>query len=211
MRFDIVSDEEGVRNVAERTQSLTRKTNETEIDLTLALDGTGRSKIATGVGFLDHMLELFARHGRFDLECECSGDLAVDQHHTVEDVGIVLGQALLGALGDKKGIRRFSDACVPMQECLARVVIDISGRPHLNYTAELTAHQVGEFDAELVPEFLEALVTNARITLHVDLLRTGNTHHAIEAIFKGLARALRDATRIDADAAGQVPSTKGII
>jgi imidazoleglycerol-phosphate dehydratase len=194
-----------------RSASLKRKTKETSVSVTLSLDGSGTSRVRTGVGFLDHMLELFARHGRFDLECECEGDTEVDQHHSVEDVGIVLGQAIATALGEMRGIERFSDVSVPMQESLARVALDLSGRPHLTFEGGLPKEKVGEFDVELVGEFLEALATNARMCLHVDLVRTGNTHHGVEAIFKALARALRSATRVVPGAEGEVPSTKGVL
>lgn len=197
--------------MGERKADVKRATRETIVEVSLDLDGRGESRINTGVGFLDHMLELLARHGRFDVTCACKGDLQVDQHHSVEDVGIVLGQALAEALGDMRGIERFGSVCVPMQESLARVCADISGRPHLTFEAALPAERVGAFDVELVREFLEAVCLNARIALHVDLLRCGNTHHGVEAIFKALARALRAATRIAPDASGDVPSTKGVL
>jgi len=195
----------GRRAEAERT------TRETSIRAELALDGTGRADIRTGVGFLDHMLELLARHARFDLKVEGTGDLDVDAHHTTEDVGIVLGEAFAKALGGKEGIRRFADARVPMQESLADVSVDISGRPFLGFRAEFPTSKIGDFDVELVSEFLQAFVNNAAIALHVELVRGTNSHHIAEAIFKGLALALRLAVSIDPDAAREVPSTKGLL
>jgi imidazoleglycerol-phosphate dehydratase len=193
----------------QRTATVERTTRETSIRLTLSLEGRGRGEIATPVGFLNHMLELFARHGRFDLSVQASGDVAVDAHHTVEDVGIVLGQAFIRALGDKKGIVRFADARVPMQDSLAAVAVDVSGRPELVYNAAYPAQKIGEFDVELVEEFLRAFCNNALLTLHVDVVRGSNSHHIAEAIFKATARALRQAAAIDPQAAGEVPSTKG--
>jgi len=193
----------------QRTATVERTTRETSIRLTLSLEGSGRGEIATPVGFLNHMLELFARHGRFDLSVQASGDVAVDAHHTVEDVGIVLGQAFIRALGDKKGIVRFADARVPMQDSLAAVAVDVSGRPELVYNAAYPAQKIGEFDVELVEEFLRAFCNNALLTLHVDVVRGSNSHHIAEAIFKATARALRQAAAIDPQAAGEVPSTKG--
>jgi len=193
------------RSEAERT------TRETSVQVELSLDGSGQAHIRSGVGFLDHMLELLARHGRFDLRVEGSGDLHVDAHHTTEDVGIVLGEAFAKALGDKKGIRRFGDARVPMQESLADVSVDVSGRPFLSFHAEFPTAKIGEFDVELVSEFLQAFVNNARITLHVELVRGGNSHHIAESIFKSLARALRAAASIDPEAADEIPSTKGTL
>ena len=193
----------------ERTATVERTTRETAIKLTLSRDGTGESDLRTPVGFLDHMLELFSRHGRFDLTVEAVGDVDVDAHHTVEDVGIVLGQAFAKALGDKRGIARFADVRVPMQDSLAAVAVDISGRPELVYNAVYPTQKIGEFDVELVEEFFQALCTNALLTLHVDIVRGGNSHHIAESIFKATARALRAAVRIDPSAAGEVPSTKG--
>ena len=188
-----------------------RKTRETSIRLELSLDGEGRAEIATGIGFLDHMLELLARHGLLDLKCKATGDLQVDAHHTTEDVGIVLGRAFAEALGEKRGIRRFADARVPMEGSLTAIAIDVSGRGLLSYNVQFPAAKVGEFDVELVQEFLQAFVLNAGITLHVDLVRGDNTHHIAESIFKGTARALREAVSIDPRASGQIPSTKGVL
>lgn len=195
----------------ERRAALERKTKETAIRVELNLDGAGWTQVATGVGFLDHMLDLLARHGGLDLTCEGSGDLQVDAHHTTEDVGIVLGQALAEALGDKRGITRFADASVPMEDSLASVALDVSGRGLLSFNAEFPAAKIGEFDVELVPEFLHALCANAGINMHVDVVRGTNCHHIAEAIFKATARALRAALAIDPRIAGQVPSTKGIL
>jgi imidazoleglycerol-phosphate dehydratase len=186
-----------------------RKTRETSVCVELCLDGKGKCETKTGVGFLDHMLELLARHARFDLKVSASGDLNVDAHHTTEDVGIVLGEAFKEALGDKAGIVRFADACVPMQDSLASVAVDLSGRPLLSFNAKFPAEKVGEFDVELVGEFLLAFATNAGLTLHVDVVRGENTHHVVEAIFKAVARTLRAAVAIDPEARGEVPSTKG--
>jgi imidazoleglycerol-phosphate dehydratase len=188
-----------------------RETKETAIRLELSLDGEGRAEVATGIGFLDHMLDLLARHGLLDLKCEATGDLQVDAHHTTEDVGIVLGRAFAEALGDKRGIRRFADARVPMEGSLTAVAVDVSGRGLLSYNVQFPASKVGEFDVELVQEFLQAFVLNAGITLHVDLVRGDNTHHVAESIFKGTARALREAVSIEPRAAGQIPSTKGVL
>jgi len=194
---------------SKRTGRVERKTRETSIRAELCLDGQGRAELSTGVGFLDHMLELLARHGRFDIRCQATGDLEVDAHHTTEDVGIVLGDAFREALGEKKGIVRFADAHVPMQESLAAVAVDLSGRPLLVYQVEFPAAKVGVFDVELVQEFFQAFCTHALITMHVDLVRGQNSHHIAEAVFKAAARALRAAVAIDPQAAGEVPSTKG--
>jgi len=194
-----------------RKASAKRTTRETAIVVEIALDGTGKSTTETGVGFLDHMLELLARHSRFDLTVKASGDLKVDAHHTTEDVGIVLGTAFSKALGDKAGIVRFAEASVPMQDSLAIASVDICGRAFLSYNVQFPSSKVGEFDVELVGEFLQAFVNNAGITLHVDLVRGTNTHHIAEAVFKALARALRTAAAIDPAAAGEVPSTKGTL
>ncbi|MCX5750560.1 MAG: imidazoleglycerol-phosphate dehydratase HisB [Candidatus Saganbacteria bacterium] len=193
-----------------RKASLKRKTSETDIKLDLVVDGTGKSKIKTGIGFFDHMLELFSKHGLFDLKLSCKGDIHIDMHHTVEDVGIVLGQAFRVALGDKKGIERYAENKVPMDEALAEVVIDVSGRPHLTYAVQLPYKPFSEFDAETVKEFFEALVLNAGINIHINLIRGENTHHIIEAIFKAFAVALRKACQINPRKRG-VPSTKGIL
>jgi imidazoleglycerol-phosphate dehydratase len=195
----------------ERRAVVERKTRETTISVELLLDGEGVSEIATGVGFLDHMLDLLTRHGLFDLTCRASGDLRVDAHHTTEDVGIVLGQAFTKALGDKRGITRFADARVPMEDSLTCVAVDVSGRGLLNYNVEFTAQKVGEFDVELVGEFLHAFCLNAGLTMHVDLVRGANSHHIAESVFKGAARALRAAVAIDPRIAGEVPSTKGVL
>jgi len=196
--------------MTKRTATIHRKTKETEIALTVNIDGKGESHITTGIGFLDHMLDILTKHSLLDLELKAVGDRMVDDHHTVEDVGICLGQGLKEALGDKKGIRRFSNSSVPMQETLASIAIDISGRPALVYHATFPAGKIGNFDAELVEEFLKAFSTNAGINLHVNVPYGSNTHHIAEAIFKGLARALHDAVRID-ERVKDVPSTKGIL
>ena len=194
-----------------RTAQITRKTNETDIQLSLNLDGRGESSIESGVGFLDHMLTLLSRHGRMDLELTCRGDTYVDDHHTVEDIGIALGQALRSALGDKRGVRRYGQRLLPMDEALALVAVDLSGRACLGFDAPLPAQKVGTFDTELVEEFFLALVREAAITLHIRLLAGKNTHHIIEGIFKAVARALREACEIDPAAAGEIPSTKGTL
>ncbi len=195
----------------ERKATLTRKTAETDIALTLALDGRGRSEIATGVPFFDHMLTLFARHGLFDLSVNCKGDVDVDYHHTVEDVGLVLGDAFKQALGDKLGIRRYGFFLLPMDESLARIVVDIGGRPHLVYDAEAPTMFVRDFNIVLVKEFCRAFSNALGCNLHVKLEYGEEPHHVAEAIFKGLARALDVATQVDARAADQLPSTKGKI
>jgi imidazoleglycerol-phosphate dehydratase len=192
-----------------RTGAVSRKTKETDVQVEVNLDGEGRSQIATGIGFLDHMLDLLARHSRIDLTVKAKGDLHIDQHHTTEDVGIALGQALKQALGDMKGITRYADVHMPMDEALTRVAIDISGRPYLVFKAEFSRDKVGAFDTELVEEWFRAFAINAGVTLHVALLYGGNDHHIAESCFKGLARALRTAVSIDPRAAGEVPSTKG--
>ncbi len=191
-----------------RTAQIKRKTGETDVELTLNLDGKGKSNISTGVGFLDHMLDLFTKHALIDLTIRASGDQRVDDHHTVEDVGICLGQALKDALGDKKGITRFSSTSVPMQESLADIAIDISGRPALVFNVNFNTNRIGNFDASLVREFLEAFSANAGINLHVNVPYGSNAHHIVEAIFKGLAKALDRAIKIDERMEG-VPSTKG--
>ena len=193
-----------------RTASIERVTGETAIKVALTLDGNGQTAVATGIGFFDHMLILFGKHGLFDLTVTVKGDLEVDGHHTVEDTGIVLGQALAKALGDKTGIKRYGTAFVPMDEALAMVSLDISGRPYLVFDAVLPGERVGQFDSELTEEFLRALSLHAGLTLHVRLLSGKNTHHMIEAIFKALGRALDEATRQD-DRIQGVMSTKGMI
>jgi imidazoleglycerol-phosphate dehydratase len=194
-----------------RTAEISRTTKETRIRVRLDLDGTGRASVKTGIGFFDHMLEALARHGLLDLEVECTGDLHIDGHHTVEDVGIVLGQAIARALGDRAGIRRYADATVPLDEALVRVVLDISGRPYLAYQLEIPKWQMlGDYDVFLTPEFFRALVHNAGLTVHMDLLRGANPHHIVEAAFKAFARALDQALRLDPRVTG-VPSTKGTL
>jgi len=194
-----------------RTASLTRKTSETDIVLTLALDGAGRAEVATGIGFLDHMLTAFARHGLFDLDIQAKGDLHIDFHHTTEDVGIVLGQALATALADKRGIRRFGQALVPMDEALAEVAVDLSGRPFLAWDVAFEQPKIGEMDTELFEEFFRALAMNGLLTLHVQRRAGRNAHHVAEACFKAVARALRMATEADPRSAGVIPSTKGAL
>ena len=194
-----------------RTATITRKTAETDIALTLTLEGTGKADVATGCGFLDHMLTLFAAHGRFDLKLTCKGDTQVDDHHTVEDVGIALGQAFAKALGDKRGICRYGNCTLPMDEALVLSAADISGRPYLGYALELPAAKIGTFDTELGEEFFLGFVRNAGITLHLRQLAGRNTHHILEAAFKSVARSLRAAVAIDAAAAGEIPSTKGVL
>ncbi|MDR9851997.1 imidazoleglycerol-phosphate dehydratase HisB [Paenibacillus sp. VCA1] len=194
----------------ERSASISRKTNETDIKLAFSVDGTGVSELETDVPFLNHMLDLFAKHGQFDLKVQARGDIEIDDHHTVEDIGICLGQTLREALGDKKGLKRYASVFVPMDEALAQVVIDISNRPHFEYRAEYPSSQVGSFSTELVHEFLWKLALEARITLHVIVHYGQNTHHMIEAVFKALGRALDEATGIDPRVTG-VPSTKGVL
>ena len=191
-----------------RRATVERATKETEISATIAVDGSGRADVATGVPFLDHMLDSFARHGFFDIEVRARGDLDVDQHHTVEDVGLTLGQALREALGDKAGIRRFGDAACPLDEALVRVVVDLSGRPYLVYDVAIEQARVGDFDTMLVHDFLLAFVNQVGMNLHVDLVRGRNPHHIIEASFKALARAMDFATQVDSRVTG-VLSTKG--
>ncbi|MGD9764574.1 MAG: imidazoleglycerol-phosphate dehydratase HisB [Candidatus Binatia bacterium] len=191
-----------------RTARVTRATKETQIGVTLALDGIGKASIDTGVPFLDHMLDSFARHGFFDLEIRARGDLHVDQHHSVEDVGLALGQAIKEALGDKAGIRRFGEAACPLDEALVRVTVDLSGRPFLVYALDIKRARVGTFDTELVHDFLLAMTNQLGMNLHVDMVRGRNAHHIIEAAFKALARAMDHATQIDPRVHG-VLSTKG--
>jgi imidazoleglycerol-phosphate dehydratase len=194
-----------------RTGAVKRKTKETDIEVAVDLDGTGASAVATGIGFLDHMLDLLARHSRIDIRVKALGDLHIDQHHTTEDTGIALGQAVRQALGDMKGITRYCDVHVPMDEALTRVAIDISGRPFLVFRVAFGRDKVGAFDTELVREWFQAFAMNAGITLHVETLYGANDHHIAESCFKALARALRGAVAIDARAAGEVPSTKGLL
>ncbi|MEW6269485.1 MAG: imidazoleglycerol-phosphate dehydratase HisB [Thermodesulfobacteriota bacterium] len=193
-----------------RRAEIERTTKETSVRVTLDLDGTGRGEITTGVPFLDHMLDLFARHGAFDLAVQATGDLEIDQHHTVEDVGLTLGQAFRQALGDKHGIRRFGQATVPLDEALVSVVVDLSGRPYLVYELEPGRERVGSFDTSLVHDFLLAFVNELKLNVHVDCIRGRNPHHMIEAAFKALARAMDAATSIDPRISG-VPSTKGVL
>jgi len=192
-----------------RTASLTRKTSETDIALTLALDGTGQSSIRTGVGFFDHMLDQLARHGLLDLTLTATGDLHIDDHHTVEDCGIALGQALTRALGDKRGIRRYGECRLPMDDAQVACALDLSGRPFLIWNLTFPTPKIGTFDTELVREFFQALSTHGGITLHIDLIHGANSHHIAEAAFKALARALRAAVEPDPRRADAIPSTKG--
>jgi imidazoleglycerol-phosphate dehydratase len=194
-----------------RNAAVTRKTAETEIRAAVNLDGTGKAKLATGVPFLDHMLDQVARHGLIDLDVEAKGDLHIDAHHTVEDIGITLGQAVAKAIGDKKGIRRFGHAYVPLDEALSRVVIDFSGRPGLEFHVAFVRARIGEFDVDLVHEFFQGFVNHAQVTLHVDNLRGSNAHHQAETAFNAFARALRMAVEPDPRAGGAVPSTKGTL
>jgi imidazoleglycerol-phosphate dehydratase len=192
-----------------RTAEVDRNTKETQIRVRLNLDGKGAAKLKTGIPFLEHMLDQVARHGMLDLDIEAKGDLHIDAHHTVEDIGITLGQAFVKALGDKSGIRRFGHAYVPLDEALSRVVIDFSGRPGLTYDVKFTRALIGEFDADLVHEFFQGFVNHAQVTLHIDNLRGDNAHHQCETMFKAFARALRMAVEPDPRALGSVPSTKG--
>lgn len=194
-----------------RSARVERTTKETSIRVVLNLDGSGETKINTGVGFFDHMLDQVGRHAGFDLEVAGEGDLHVDSHHTVEDVGIALGEALTEALGEKKGIRRYGFGIVPMEEALVQVALDISGRPHLEYEVDVPGEGIGNYDPQLTEEFFTALSRAGGLTLHVKLLAGRNSHHIVEAVFKGLARALADATQIDPRRAGSVPSTKGVL
>lgn len=195
--------------MAMRIAQKRRKTRETEIEVSINLDGTGRSAISTGVGFLDHMIDQIARHGLIDLEIKAAGDLHIDAHHTVEDVGIVLGQAFLEATGDRKGIFRYGHAYVPLDEALSRVVVDLSGRPGLTYAVKFSRAMIGEFDVDLVHEFFQGFVNHAQATVHIDNLRGDNAHHQCETVFKAFGRALRNAVEIDSRAANTIPSTKG--
>jgi imidazoleglycerol-phosphate dehydratase len=194
-----------------RTAEVTRNTTETRIRVVVDLDGSGRSQLSTGIGFFDHMLDQLARHGSVDLTVEAKGDLHIDGHHTVEDVGIALGQAIARAVGDRKGIRRYGHAYVPLDEALSRVVIDFSGRPSLEWNVPFTRARIGEFDVDLAHEFFQGFVNHALVTLHVDNLRGENSHHQCETVFKAFARALRFALELDPRAAGVVPSTKGTL
>ena len=194
-----------------REASVARKTAETEIRLRLNLDGKGEYQVDTGCGFLNHMLELFARHGRFDLSVKCTGDTDVDDHHTVEDTGISLGCAFARALGDRRGVNRYGQRLLPMDEALALVAVDLSGRAFLGFEAEMPTQKVGTFDTELVKEFFLAFAREPNVTLHIRALAGENTHHIIEAVFKGFGRAMREAVLIDPACAGEIPSTKGTL
>ncbi|MCL2200913.1 MAG: imidazoleglycerol-phosphate dehydratase HisB [Oscillospiraceae bacterium] len=194
-----------------RSAQITRTTAETDITLSLALDGTGQSKIKTGIGFLDHMMELFAKHGKFDLEINCKGDIHVDGHHSAEDIAICLGSTFAQAIGDARGITRYADVTLPMDEALVLCAIDISGRSHLSFDVSLPDRTVGAMDTELLEEFLQAFVRKAGITVHLRQLSGKNTHHIAEACFKALARALRRAVKIDEEFRNEIPSTKGTL
>ena len=194
-----------------RTATVNRKTRETEISVTVDLDGTGQYDVATGIGFLDHMLESFSKHSLIDLKVRAKGDLHIDFHHTTEDTGIVIGQAVAQALGDLKGIRRFADVQIPMDETLTRVAIDVSKRPYLIWRVAIPAPKLGEMDTELFKEWFQAFAQAAGITLHIEALYGQNSHHIVETCYKGLARALRQAVEIDPRAAGVLPSTKGVL
>ena len=200
---------EAVVAAGARTASVSRNTAETKITVQVNLDGTGRSKLSTGIGFFDHMLDQIARHGLIDLDIDCKGDLHIDGHHTVEDVGITLGQAVAKAVGDKKGIRRYGHAYVPLDEALSRVVIDFSGRPGLVMDVPFTSGMIGTFDSQLTYEFFQGFVNHAFVTLHIDNLKGVNAHHQCETVFKAFARALRAALELDPRSAGVIPSTKG--
>ena len=192
-----------------RTASVTRNTAETKITVSVNLDGSGRAKLSTGIGFFDHMLDQIARHGLIDLDIHCEGDLHIDGHHTVEDVGITLGQAVAKAIGDKKGIRRYGHAYVPLDEALSRVVIDFSGRPGLVMDVPFTSGMIGTFDSQLTYEFFQGFVNHAFVTLHIDNLKGVNAHHQCETVFKAFARAVRAALEVDPRSIGVIPSTKG--
>lgn len=194
-----------------RTADITRNTNETRIAVSLNLDGTGKQSIDTGVPFLDHMIDQIARHGLIDLDVKCEGDVHIDDHHTVEDVGIALGQAIAKAVGDKKGITRYGHSYVPLDEALSRVVIDFSGRPGLEYHIPFTRSHVGRFDVDLTQEFFQGFVNHALVTLHIDNLRGTNSHHQAETVFKAFGRALRMALTLDPRSEGMIPSTKGVL
>ena len=194
-----------------RTADLSRDTQETRVRVAIDLDGSGAAELATGIGFFDHMLDQIARHGLIDLDVQCQGDLHIDGHHTVEDVGIAIGQAVRQAVGDKRGITRYGHSYVPLDEALSRVVIDFSGRPGLVLDARFASAMIGGFDTQLVHEFFQGFVNHAQVTLHIDNLKGVNAHHQVETIFKAFGRALRMALERDARAAGQIPSTKGVL
>jgi imidazoleglycerol-phosphate dehydratase len=206
-RFQSLADIEMA--TSQRTAEIHRNTLETQVRVKLDLEGTGKSQLATGIGFFDHMLDQIARHGLIDLQIEARGDLHIDAHHTVEDVGITLGQALAKALGEKKGLTRYGHAYVPLDEALSRVVVDLSGRPGLSFEVPFTRARIGEFDVDLIREFFQGLVNHAGITVHIDNLRGDNAHHQAETVFKAFARALRMAITADPRAGETVPSTKG--
>ena len=197
--------------MSQRSAQISRQTRETQILVSVDLDGTGECTVETGIGFFDHMLEQIARHGAIDLKIEARGDLHIDGHHTVEDVGIALGRAVADAAGEKRGIRRYGHAFVPLDEALSRVVVDFSGRPGLHWNVNFARSTIGAFDVELTHEFFQGFVNHAQLTLHVDNLRGDNAHHQCETVFKAFARALRDALEIDPRAAGTIPSTKGAL
>ena len=194
-----------------RRSEINRRTAETKISLELELDGSGKSDIATGVGFLDHMLTLFARHGRFDLSVKCDGDTYVDDHHSVEDIGICLGQAFANALGEMRGINRYANIILPMDETLILCAVDISGRAYLGFEADFTSEKIGTFDTELVEEFFAAFVRTSNVTLHIRQLAGRNSHHIAEGMFKAFARTMKDAVAVDEKFAGEIPSTKGVL
>jgi imidazoleglycerol-phosphate dehydratase len=194
-----------------RIASRKRKTAETTVEVALGLDGDGTYSVSTGIGFLDHMLELLARHSLIDLQVKAEGDLHVDMHHTVEDVGITIGQALNGALAERRGVRRYGSACIPMDEALTRVALDLSGRPHLVWNVGFSRPTIGEFDVELLREWFQAFVLNAGITMHVEMLHGDNNHHIAESCYKALAQALRQAVELDPRQQSRIPSTKGIL
>jgi len=199
----------GFDGVQMRQAEISRNTLETQVSVRVDLDGTGRSRLSSGIGFLDHMLDQIARHGMIDLDVEAKGDLHIDAHHSVEDIGITLGQAIARAVGDKQGLTRYGHAYVPLDEALSRVVVDLSGRPGLVFKVDFTRAMIGEFDVDLVREFFQGLVNHAAITVHIDNLRGANAHHQAETVFKAFGRALRMAVAADPRAAGRVPSTKG--
>jgi imidazoleglycerol-phosphate dehydratase len=192
-----------------RTADITRNTRETQIRIAINLDGQGKGQLDSGIPFLDHMLDQVVRHGLIDIDLKATGDLHIDAHHTVEDIGITLGQALTKAVGDKTGVRRFGHAYVPLDEALSRVVVDLSGRPGLEFHVPFTRPRIGEFDADLIYEFFQGFVNHAQVTLHIDNLRGVNAHHQAETVFKAFGRALRMAVELDPRASGQMPSTKG--
>ncbi|TCT02109.1 imidazoleglycerol-phosphate dehydratase HisB [Paralcaligenes ureilyticus] len=194
-----------------RTADITRNTNETRVHVAINLDGTGRQTIHTGVPFLDHMLDQIARHGLIDMDIQCDGDTQIDDHHTVEDVGITLGQAIAAAVGNKAGLRRYGHSYVPLDEALSRVAIDFSGRPGLEFHVPFTRSRIGQFDVDLTREFFQGFANHALVTLHIDNLRGKNSHHQCETVFKAFGRALRMATELDPRNSGVVPSTKGVL